>query len=82
MSNLFRAAPRRFFGVRECCESVAEGFRHSDDLTATTIRCAINDRFDMAAKDGYDVPEDYDQTRAVQTVRRLVAQFEPRASWA
>lgn len=73
MSSLYPERVRPFFGVRSAIESVAEGIRGTGDYSATTIRCAINDRFDMAAKDGYRIPSDYCQPRAVATVKRLLA---------
>lgn len=73
MSSLYPERVKEFFGVTAAIESVAECMRGCGDYSATTIRCAINDRFDMAQKDGYRIPRDYDQRRAVATVKRLLA---------
>lgn len=43
-----------------------------NDLSSTTIRCAINDRLDNLHKDGYAVHHDYAQKRAIRIVRNLV----------
>ncbi len=73
MPTLYPRRDREFFGVSAAVDSVAECMRGCGDYSATTIRCAINDRFDMAAKDGYRIPRDYSQPRAIAAVKRILA---------
>lgn len=51
-------------------DSVAEDLAQGSDHSATTIRCAINDRLDYAEREGYAVSHDYAQERAVAGVKR------------
>lgn len=60
----------------DCARALFSG----SDRSATTIRCCINDLLDAAQRDGYSVKDDYDQPRAVATVKRLLAQAQEVAS--
>lgn len=58
----------------ECAiNDTASQLRDGADHSPTTIRCAINDLLDLAAKDGMVVNFDYDQARAVQRVKRILS---------
>ena len=58
-------------GIRQVCRDVAEGLS-GEDRSATTIRCTINDALDALERDGHKVSYDYNQPRAVATVKRLL----------
>ncbi len=60
------------YSIEQAIQDVAEALKDSDDHSVTTIRCAINDRLDMADKDGFKVNFDYDQNRAVLKTRILM----------
>lgn len=54
---------------------VARMVKASGDGSATTIRCAINDALDYWSKGGFKVRLDYNQTKAIATVKRMVGEL-------
>ena len=65
------------YTLRMIIDSVVDDLWHGDDHSETTIRCAINDRFDNADKEGYKVNHDYNQKLAVRRVKNAL-KISPR----
>jgi hypothetical protein len=65
-----------YFTISDAVETVADCLINSLDQSTTTIRCAINDVLDSASKNGYRVPDSFNQDRAVARVKRLLNKKE------
>lgn len=61
------------YPIGQICQDVADGLRNSRDCSPTTIRCAINDVADAKDKDGFRVSFNFNQTKAIRRVARLLA---------
>lgn len=55
--------------VRDMVMDAAEVLRNSSDQSTTTIRCTMNDVVEQAARQGFAVNHDYNQDRAVKSVK-------------
>lgn len=60
------------FRLAWICKDVAAYCKASGDHSQTTIRCAINDALDQWSRDGWTVNHNYNQPRAIATVKRMI----------
>lgn len=71
------------YTIDDAIRDVAESLQGSQDRSATTIRCALNDALDAASKSGFQIGEDpnndesdsgfgYDQPNAVKSVQFII----------